>query len=352
MPIFDFFGKKRVLGIDLGSKHIKIVETQKVDQHLKLLNYSIVSLSWSEKLGRLLDTPQTFEDNLGQLLIEATKPMKTRDCVFVLPATLLFSSFFSLPLIAEKNLASAITYETSKYIPVSAEEIELSWRAFQFQNPYQGGQARWLIFLVAAPKSLIEKFKNASLIANLNFKQAVPDFFSIEPFLTDTAPKVIVDIGNSFSLFLVFHRGKIIYGKKLQFKLSDIIQIISRLMNVNFDRAEEVLLERGLAIPPEEDEMRTTVFNVIDQFVSELQQNLSDVEEKFNIKVEQLLFTGGMTLLPSFEEVMVKRFTNITFGLLDPFERVELPEKFKSSGLRRGQIFTQALGACVKYFFE
>lgn len=351
--MLDFLGKKRVLGIDLGSKHVKIVETQKVDQHLRLLNYSIVSLSWSDKLGRLLDVPQTFEDNLGQLLLEATKSIKTRDCVFVLPASLLFSSFFSLPLITEKNLANAITYEAAKYIPVAAEEIELSWRAFQFQHPYQGGgQARWLIFLVAAPKSLIEKFKNASLIANLNFKQAVPDFFSLEPFLTETAPKVIVDIGTSFSLFSVFHRGKIIYGKKLQFKLADLIQVISRLMNVNFDRAEELLIQTGFIIPPESDELRVTVFSVVDQFVNELQESLNDVEEKFHIQIEQLLFTGGMTLIPNFEEVMVKRLTKVPLGLLDPLDKIEVPEKLKTSGLRRGPIFTQALGACVKYFFD
>lgn len=349
----SIFGQNKILGIDLGSKHIKVVETEKANRNIKLLNYSITSLSWSEQFGRLLDTSQTFEENLGQLLGEVTKDFKTREAIFVLPANLLFSSFFSLPLISEKNLKNAIIYEASKYIPIAADEVAIDWRAFQFQNIYQQeSQPRWLIFMVASPKNLIEKFQNASMIAGLKLRKTIPEFLAIEPFLVDTSPKAIVDLGTSYSLFLVFHQNKIIYGKKIQFRAYDLIQSMATMMNVVFDRAEDFLVENGFNLPPEESDLRANIFNFVGNLANELTQSVNEVEERFLINIDTLLLTGGLALAPGFLNLLASKITKFPIALMDPFDKIILPSRVKGVELKRGPVLSQALGACFKYFFD
>ena len=84
------FFKKRILGIDFGSKFVKIIELEKSGRNLNLVNYSVTSILWEDSSSYPLGATQLFEENLASILKEGTKYFKTKDAIFVLHASFLF----------------------------------------------------------------------------------------------------------------------------------------------------------------------------------------------------------------------------------------------------------------------
>lgn len=362
MQLFGGFLKNRALGIDLGSRYMKIIEIEKKADKLELLNYSITSLNWESPLGHLLGTSQLFEENLGRLLREGTKNMKTKDAVFVLPSPFLFSSFFSLPDLPQKTLTATISSEAKRYIPLTMDEVVITFKLFQFRNPFEENQTRWLVFLVGIPKSLTRKLKLAADLAGLNFKSGQAEFFTREPFFTlKTGAKqqiddssqcsIAIDFGVGYSSLVLLCGSQVLFSKKLKFKLYDVIEHVSKLMGVSLDKSEEMLIQQGFNMPAEMKNLKESLENHINLLSAEVEQEIKEIQEKFGFRVVKLYLSGGAVNIPGFLDYLKAPGSKINFLILNAFDYLQnVPQR--EMVLKKGPVFAGAVGACSKYFFD
>jgi type IV pilus assembly protein PilM len=154
----NFFEKKTksVLGVDLGTSTIKIVEVSENAGKKKLETYGLASFSTegllsgaftsfmeegaSEKslekaAGNMGDQVESLAiENLsnrqiGQIIKELAlqSNVKTKTAYFSIPTYATFSTVISLPLESSEEIAAAIPYEAKKYIPVPMEDVLLDW---------------------------------------------------------------------------------------------------------------------------------------------------------------------------------------------------------------------------------
>jgi type IV pilus assembly protein PilM len=230
----QFFEKKTksVLGVDLGSSSIKIVEVSEDAGKKKLETYGLASFS-AEGLpsGALtsfmeesapenaLEKPAeraeglTIENlsnrQIGQIIKELAfqANVKTKVAYFSIPTYATFSTVVTLPLKSPEEIAAAIPYEAKKYIPVPMEDVLLDWVIFKKTpaEPIAGsmpeagtkaseasegleGQAQTSgqlaeiepeenkdkkqettsVLLVAILKEVVEKYTEIAQVANLN----------------------------------------------------------------------------------------------------------------------------------------------------------------------------------------
>jgi type IV pilus assembly protein PilM len=350
MGIFDIFKGKTLLGIDLGSRNIKIVETEKAGNKIKLLNYIIINLEQGEKLTKILETSQVFEENLGKILEAGVKEFKTRDAVYIIPSPYVFATYFSLPYLPLSTLKNAVNYEARKYMPASIEEFTIEWRNSKFTPRLEEATERWFIFFTATPKYFLEKLKNVSLIAGLNFKGAETEYFAIENFFKNIpGNRVYVDLGYSYSNLIFITNGTITYSQKLKTNSRSLIESLSNLLKVNLDGAEEYILKRGFNIPPEEEDVKNVLDGIIDSFSKELSQTCEEINEKFNCRIEHIYLAGGMSLYDGFLDSFSEKFREVPVSIFDPFQYIIIDKRVKNLNL--GPILINAIGGCFKYFF-
>ncbi|MEK7673731.1 MAG: hypothetical protein AAB371_00845 [Patescibacteria group bacterium] len=343
------FFKKRILGIDFGSKFVKIIELEKSGRNLNLVNYSVTSILWEDSSSYPLGATQLFEENLASILKEGTKDFKTKDAIFVLPASFLFSTFFSLPNIPKKAIQETIEYESRKYIPFDSDDIEIQTKIFSLKNQYQPDKTRTAVFLVGIPNGLTEKLKTSAYISGLNYKKGEPEFFVYEPFFYgNSGVSVLVHMDLNYSLIYLFYNGQLVFGKKLKFRLYNLIDSISKLLDTTFVKAEEFLAEKKFNIPEENKDIKDAVSVHFGSVYNEIQEEINNIADKFGFKTDGIFVSGSPTEIPGFLEFFQNCCGKIKINALDPFSRLQnVPNN--SNILNKSPIFGGAVGACMKY---
>ena len=157
-PLKMFFPKKMV-GIDIGTSSIKVVEISRWGQGEALENYGeIKSLSLykepfinMQKGGYLLSN--YFISRAIRAVLDEAK-IKTKSVIFSIPDFSTFCTSFELPPMEARELKEAVYYNASQYIPLPVNEATLDWKLI-------GGtpgdkQSALKIFLVAIPNQIIQ----------------------------------------------------------------------------------------------------------------------------------------------------------------------------------------------------
>lgn len=297
----------RVLGIDIGTTNIKTVELSgTIDQPI-LENYGIL-----ETYGYLERNNATIQSNYFKLVEDVTidlvkklflvlKP-KTKRAVFSLPVFSSFITQFELPFTDKKEIATAVTFEAKKYIPVPLEELEISWMLVG--QTTEGTKEKSNIVLVATPKELVEKYKRIGQALGLNVLGWEVEGISLIRSLIkgDKRNTLIIDMGTQITNFFIVENGFLISYETLNIGGAEITHVISRSLGVNKERAEEFKKIKGFKVDPQEIGVVNILMPIVDNFGNEILRMMDIYQQKNNRKIERIIITGGGANMPGLVE--------------------------------------------------
>jgi len=205
--MFDLFTKqpKELLGIDIGSKQIKMIELERpVDKKSVLKNYALVLVKDADIREMTIEAVANI---LRQAIARAK--IKTKDTVMSLPA---FSTFLTLIKIQnmpekEEELEQLIQIEAKKYIPVPLEEVSLGWSRLNEE-----------ILLIAVPKDIVERYGQIAKEAGLELKVLEAEMFSLTRSLASGIKELtaIVDFGARSTNVSLAENGKVRMNRTME----------------------------------------------------------------------------------------------------------------------------------------
>ncbi len=324
------FGKKSKasLGIDLGFFSIKIVELEKKDGQLHLINYALVQ-NKDEAIFKIGEMKETEAANILKTLLERAG-IKSRRASISLSVEKTFSIVMELPQMPENELASAVQYEAHKYVPVPLEEVVLDWSVVSSPGlssvlgreekpsvaavssdsakPANGGEkaAGIQVLLVAVPKEIINKIARIAKIAGLELAALEQGGFSLVRSLigNDKSIYVIVDLGSKSTDLIIVDQG--------------FIRLTHNLESIN---RELILME-------------------IDKVVNIYQM-------RYNKKVGQCFLAGGRAMEKDlFDFLSGKLKISVKRG--DPFARLVAPPQLSSTLKELGPQMALAVGLAMR----
>src|SRR3989338_8789104 len=106
------FGKKSLVGIDIGTASIKVVELSKSSGHFKLETYGIAHLSYQEDVPEASSPISVTVNGLRELLKRSN--IKSKKVVASLPTSTVFLSVITIPNLPPKEQPRAIEREAQK----------------------------------------------------------------------------------------------------------------------------------------------------------------------------------------------------------------------------------------------
>ena len=126
---FNFFKKQgSVIGVDIGSSSIKVVQLKKEAGVAKLETYGEISLGpyGGMSVGQAVSLPpekiaEAFKDLSKQINITATEG------TFSVPLKSSLLKLIEIPKVNDANLEQIVQLEARKYIPVPISEVFLDW---------------------------------------------------------------------------------------------------------------------------------------------------------------------------------------------------------------------------------
>ena len=163
-------GKKSILGVDIGSSIIKIVEIETRGKKPFLKNYA-----WA-RIDKYLRNDEIFSSSSSDVLAALIKEVfkkgkfKTKKSNIAVPSFSGLITLIDMPeSIKDGDFKEAIKYEAHKYVPTSLDEVVLSWDVVENKNvsDEKGKEAetredkkgKIQVLLVAASKMKVARYE-------------------------------------------------------------------------------------------------------------------------------------------------------------------------------------------------
>ena len=243
--MLNLFGRKikKVVGIDIGSQNIKVVELRRRKGDWLLSNYAIASLKG--KSARDIDPKET-----GLIIKKILEKagIATEDAVMSVPAYSTFLSLIKLPTMSDEELDEAVQFEANKYIPIPLSEVTLGWS-------HSGEE----ILLIAVPKSLSQRYVEIASNASLHLKALESETFSLARALVGEEKEntLLIDVGATSSNITLVQGGDIRLNRTID-KNSSIKDAVKGVIEETNVAIKKIVLAGGAVRAETKEDIKTT----------------------------------------------------------------------------------------------
>jgi type IV pilus assembly protein PilM len=348
---------KSVLGVDIGTSSIKVVQLRRDRGHVLLETYGAISLGpyAGVEIGRATALPtEKITEALKDVIREAN--VTTNTAALSIPYSSSLISILKLPVTVEKQLAQVVPIEARKYIPVPINEVMLDWFVVS-SGKKNDSNAKLEVLLVAIHNDTIAKFRTIASSAGLEVS-----FFEIEVFSSvraalehGIAPVAVVDMGAATTKFYVVERGLIRESHIISHGSQDLTLAASRSLPVTVAQAEEWKRTFGLGqvdhtVPAQQNFTQSLELS-LEPLLSELSRTLAAYEMRQNQSVSMLVFTGGGAELKGLKDFAQGKVPT-EVHLADPFGKTQAPAFLESILKEAGPEFAVAVGLSLRKLQE
>lgn len=335
MPELPFFKKKEgVLGIDVGTSSVKMVELSRNGVNPRLRNYSLLSsYGYAERFNNAIQTSsfKMLEDDVIDMvravLVEAKT--KTRTAAFSIPAFLSFFTVVDFPKMDREEVEKAIPYEARKYIPVPVSEVVLR----SYIVPSSSDRSTASVLLVAVPRETIEKYKRIAKGTGLELISLEVEILSLVRALQDSQKGIVllIDIGARSTSISIVDSGFVRITHHFDAAGDDLTKAIVRGMNLIPSKAESLKRSTGIVGREREETVSSIIFPILDMICLETVRILDIYKERQpQKKIERCILVGGSANLPGIVDYFVEKFA-VTVSVGNPFTDILYPEVLSSA---------------------
>lgn len=373
-PLTSFFnlfktGGESVLGIDIGSSSIKVIQLRKRAGQAILETYGELSLGPYSglEIGRATHLPA---DKLSEALLDVLRESNTttKKCGMAIPLPSSLVSLIEMPAAPAPQLAQMIPIEARKYIPVPITEITLDWwiipkeetKSIVPQPQATSADAANLqstgkvdVLVVAIHNEAIAKYQDIIRKTALD-----SSFFEIEIFSTmravlteENSTVMIVDFGAGATKLYIIDQGIIRVSHTINRGSQDITLAMSRSLNISIAEAENIKRADGLGYKREGNNVLQTMSATLNFIFSEANRVLLNFERRYNRPISNVILSGGGINLKGFAEAAQAGFQTPIL-IADPFKKLQAPAFLDPVLKGAGPEFAVAIGIALRRLQE
>ncbi len=325
-----FKRNKTLLGLNIGSGYIKMVEFKDTGSVYTLKNFGLAGLPADVIVDGTIMDAETIITTLKNLAANL-KIRKKRVCTSISGHAVIIKKV-TLPQVDETTLEATIQQEATQHIPYDINDVNLD---FQILGPNRDNQENIDIILVAVKKETINDY--LMLVEEAGF---IPVVLDVDTFALENAYEhnyeeehasqvtALVDIGANLTSINIIYQGVTCFSRNITFGSRIITEQLQKNFTLNYDNAE--ILKLGT--PVNERLKPAEVYHVINEALFSLINEIDKAIEFFHNsslvpeRVQKIVLSGGGSLTPGITRE-IQQTTGLDVELIDPFRNIMIPEK-------------------------
>jgi len=324
--MIPFFYPKNIIGLDIGTSAVKLVELDETKGSYRLKNFGIAKLPRETIVNGVVIN--------ADALIQAIKNLTTNLKINNTSMTVSISGHpviikkIVLPFMTEDELETVIETEAEQYIPFDMDEVNVD---FQILGPNEENQEEIDIMLVAAKKVMVDEYTEIINSAGLKTKIIDIDVFAIENmfainYSSDEKDIIaLIDIGASVTNINIIKNGFSIFNRDIFLGGNLITEEIQKELSVSFEEAE--ILKTGEEIEGiNSDLLRQTIEKGSTSISREVQRTLDFFSGSNYAEISHLYLSGGASKTAGLKE-MIEKNLSCQVEFIDPFKDIEYNKK-------------------------
>lgn len=330
--MFGIKSDKPVVGLDIGSHGIKVVELD-LRRKGKKGAYSVTRIAY-ESLphdaiveGQIIDAAAVAE--AIRTAFDKGK-IANKDVAVSISGNSVIIKKISLPPMETAELAESIIWEAKHNIPYPYEETNVDYAIL----PPRNGVTEMEILLVAVKKDKVAAYGNLISQARKNLVAIEVDAFALYNSLEINYPEefaeknvALVNLGSSITTVVICDHGAPRLFRDLPLGGAYFTENLRKDLNVGVEEAEDLL--RGKASRSVEAFQVDSVLSMNTRgLIDEVEKTFSfyQAEDKRDNRIEQILLGGGLANLRTITASFEQKF-GVKTTLFDPFRRIHYNEK-------------------------
>jgi type IV pilus assembly protein PilM len=310
------FGSNKLVGLDIGTSSIKLVEVEASRKNIQLTTFGFVPTPPGSIVAGEIANADALAEAIRTLVVQ-TKT-KRRKAITAIWGTAVITKKISIPKIEERLLGEQLKWEAEQYIPFDINDINLEYHIIR--NGQQSAD-QMNILLVAAKRDLVLRYAEVVELAGLECSIVDVAGFGLgnafEVNYGQTAGKniALLNIGASITNFVVLESGEVVFSRDIPVGGSTYTNDIQKVLGVTLEEAESLKVSAGTgqAVPQEV----TDTINQTNEAVGEEIRRSFDfyLATSNDVTISKVYVTGGGLGIPGL-------FNQLQTGLNLPLENI------------------------------
>lgn len=334
-----FIGTKEVLGVDVGTYSVKIVQFKVEGGGPKLKMWGHIPIEAS---------PEASPDERKQATINALKAfliqrgVQLKSAATAVSGNAVIVRYVKFPLLTKQELRATLATEAEPFIPFDINEVQLSFHILA--EMMEEGQRKMETVLVAAKKDVIQARVEVLEAAGLKPAIIDVDSFALENvFDSTTDPQervgssLYLNIGHTVTNLSIIEAGVTRVVRDIFISGNTFTKAVMKALQYEYAKAEEVKKTYGLMIDPEEKEkalqegnrdalgVSQAMANVLKDLVAELHRSvdffLSQGPER---SIGRIVLSGGSAKMKNLARFLTGEL-KVPVTVLNPFSFLAEP---------------------------
>jgi type IV pilus assembly protein PilM len=318
--------KKGVVGLDIGSSAVKLIELREKKGEFHLQRLGIEPLSPEAIVdGSIMDSSLVVD--AIHRLNDQTK-VKNNAFATSLSGHSVIIKKIQLPAMPEEELADSIQWEAEQYIPFDINDVRLDYVVLAEGEP---GRDSMEVLLVAVKRDKVNDY--VSVISQTG---KTPSIVDVDAFAVQNAYEVnydldprkvvaLINMGAGVTTINILSRGATVFWRDISFGGNQFTEALQREFNLSFLQAEA--LKRGESV---DRYSLADARPVLDTVSAEMASEIRKTFDFFSATssegpVDELVLSGGCALTPNLQQVLREKF-EVPTELMNPLRRIHFKE--------------------------
>ena len=326
----------QVLGIDISSTTVKLLELSREGDRYRVESYAVAPLPPEAVVEKNVNQVETVGTLISDLVVRSKT--RAKQAVAAVSGSAVIIKTIAMPAgLSEEDLEAQLTVEADQYIPYPLEEVALD---FEELGPVPGREDQVSILLAACRQENIESRVDALEVAGLT-----PAIMDVEVFAMERAlallqtqmpasgPQTIamVDIGASMTTLSVFADGESVYTREQLFGGKQLTDEIMNRYDLSFEEAGRAKKQGGLPEDYEREVLEPFREAVAQQVSRSLQFFFSSSEYT---QLDAIVLCGGVSAIEGLSNLIEERLNTPTI-VANPFADMSVGPRVNAQALAK-----------------
>jgi len=329
--------KRQLIGLDIGSHSIKLVELEEAKRGGWMLqNLGLAQLPAETIVEGNIQDPGAVVETIRQLVANV-KPA-TKSVATSISGYSVIVKKIIVGKATQEELEESIHWEAEQYIPFDINDVNID---FQILGEAESNPDQMEVMLVAAKKDIIDTYTGLLQQAGLTPAVIEVDSFAMGNAYEHTYPEpeggtctALIDIGAEKMNINIVKNGTPSLTRDASFGGRQITERLRRERGISLEEAEALKL-KGSTEAQVQQAMEEIYLSVLGAWVAEVERSIELFSATYPAeKVGRIILSGGSSRVAGLPELLSSG-TGLDVSIFNPFAHIECdPKGFDADYLR------------------
>jgi type IV pilus assembly protein PilM len=324
-----------VLGIDIGTASIKLLELSKSGSRYRVESYAVTSIPKDAVIDKNIANVDIISGAIETVVKQSGSKLK-QAAIAVSGSSVMTKIITMAASLSDEEMEEQIMMEADQYVPYSLDDVNFD---FEVQRTNENNPEMVDVLLAASRKENVDDRVAALGKAGLKAKIVDIEAFAMENAFSLLADQfedsvkgktvAIADIGSSVVALNVLHDGRTVYTREQGFGGKQLTEEIQRRYGLSYEEAGLAKRQGGLPDNYMVDVLEPFKKAMVQQIARSLQFFVSS---SANRGIDSIILAGGCASIAGVDK-LVEQSLGVPAYIANPFVNMSLSNRVRPQGL-------------------